>query len=60
MRNRKPWARKEARQDVFNYIELFYDPKRRHGKNGMLSPVGFERQQNVKLQGVYKSRGISI
>jgi len=45
-------TREEARQDVFNYIELFYNPKRKHGKNGMLSPVDFERQQYVKLQGV--------
>ena len=41
-----------ALSDVFNYIELFYNPKRKHGKNGMLSPVDFERQQYVKLQGV--------
>ena len=33
-------------------VELFYNPKRKHGKNGMLSPVDFKRQQNVKLQGV--------
>ena len=32
----------EARQDVFDYIELFYNPKRRHVNNGMLSPVEFE------------------
>jgi putative transposase len=57
---RKTYAtREEARQDVFNYIELFYNPKRKHGKNGMLSPIDFERQQYVKLQGVYKSRGVS-
>jgi len=50
---RKTYAtRKEARQDVFNYIELFYNSKRKHGKNGLLSPIDFERQQNVKLQGV--------
>mgnify|MGYP003991644643 FL=1 len=50
---RKTYAtREEARQDVFNYIELFYNPKRKHGKNGMLSPIDFERQQYVKLQGV--------
>lgn len=35
-------TRKEARQDVFDYIELFYNPKRRHANNGMLSPVEFE------------------
>ena len=45
-------TREEARQDVFNYIELFYNPKRKHGKNGMLSPIDFERQKYVKLQSV--------
>lgn len=35
-------TRQEARQDVFDYIELFYNPKRRHAKNGMLSPVEYE------------------
>ena len=46
-------TREEARQDVFNYyIELFYNPKRKHGKNGLLSPIDYERQQKMKLQGV--------
>ncbi|WP_373889453.1 IS3 family transposase, partial [Massilia sp. TS11] len=37
---RKIYAtREEARQDVFDYIEMFYNPKRRHGFNGRLSPV---------------------
>ena len=35
-------TRQDARQDIFDYIELFYNPKRRHAKNGMLSPVEFE------------------
>ena len=50
---RKTYAiHKEARQDIFNYFELFYNLKRKHGKIGMLSPIVFERQQNTKLQGV--------
>jgi putative transposase len=39
----------EARQDIFNYIKLFYNPKRKHGKNGMLSPIDYEREQKIKL-----------
>ena len=35
-------TRQDARQDVFDYIELFYNLKRRHAKNGMLSPVEYE------------------
>ncbi|NMN74413.1 putative transposase [Rhizobium sp. 57MFTsu3.2] len=38
-------SRDEARQDVFDYIEMFYPPKRKHVRNGMLSPVEFEKQQ---------------
>ena len=45
-------TRENARQDVFDYIELFYNPKRKHSNNGMLSPTDFERQQKMKLQGV--------
>lgn len=36
--------RDEARQDIFNYIEMFYNPIRRHGYNDDLSPVEFERR----------------
>lgn len=46
---RKIYAnRKDARDDIFDYIELFYNTKRKHGKNGMLSHMEFERQQKWK------------
>jgi putative transposase len=32
-----------ARQDVFHYIEMFYNPVRRHGHNGKKSQVQFEQ-----------------
>lgn len=32
-----------ARSDVFDYIEMFYNPKRRHGSNDDVSPVEYER-----------------
>ncbi|MEM9578456.1 MAG: IS3 family transposase, partial [Pseudomonadota bacterium] len=35
--------------DVFEYIELFYNPKRKHTNNGMLSPVDFE-ERKLKLE----------
>lgn len=34
----------EARSDVFDYIEMFYNPKRRHSSIGDLSPVEFEKR----------------
>ncbi|WP_167694796.1 IS3 family transposase, partial [Xanthomonas axonopodis] len=33
-----------ARAEVFDYIEMFYNPKRRHGSTEDLSPVEFERR----------------
>lgn len=45
-------TRVEARLDVFDYIEMFYNPKRKHANNGMLSPINFEERQKMKLQGV--------
>ncbi|WP_310597892.1 IS3 family transposase, partial [Aeromonas aquatica] len=37
-------TRDAARSDVFDYIEMFYNPIRRYGSNDGLSPVEFERQ----------------
>ena len=45
--------REEARRDVFDYIELFYNPKRRHSYANGLSPVEFEKQYFNRLESVY-------
>jgi len=37
-------TRDEAKADVFDYIERFYNLKRRHSTIGYLSPMEFERQ----------------
>ena len=34
-----------TQRDVFDDIEMFYNPKCKHARNGMLSPVKLERQQ---------------
>ncbi len=44
--------REEARRDVFDYIEMFYSPRRCHGYNGRLSPVEFERRHFERLKSV--------
>ena len=35
-----------------DYIEFYYNPQCKHVRNGMLSPIAFEQQQKLKLQGV--------
>ncbi len=35
-------TRAQARADVFDFIEVFYNPKRRHSTIGYVSPVKFE------------------
>jgi putative transposase len=44
--------REQARRDVFDYIEMFYNPTRRHGYNNSLSPVEFEKQYFNRLESV--------
>ena len=45
-------TRAEAHRDVFDYIEMFYNPTRKHARNGMLSPIEFERQYKASPEGV--------
>ncbi|MEB6479398.1 IS3 family transposase [Acinetobacter vivianii] len=35
--------RSEARTDIFEYIEMFYNSRRRHGSNGQRSPLDYEK-----------------
>jgi putative transposase len=37
-------TREEARADIFDYIECFYNRKRRHGYLGQISPADYERR----------------
>jgi putative transposase len=45
-------TRGAARADGFDYIELFYNPKRRHSYNDGLSPVDYERRFTQRLKSV--------
>jgi putative transposase len=40
-------TRDEAKADVFDYIERFYNPNHRHSTIGYLSPMEFERQAGL-------------
>jgi len=50
---RKVYPTREAGQnDIFNYIEMFYNPIRRHGNNNDLSPAEYEKNYFMKQTSV--------
>ena len=42
-----PATRRDAELAVFDYIETFYNPTRRHSSLGYLSPVAFENHKQL-------------
>ena len=42
-------TRAEAKSDVFEYIEMFYNCKRRHGYLNQMSPMAFETLQTGSI-----------
>jgi putative transposase len=49
--HRRSWpTRKELRQEVFDYIEIFYNATRRHSTLGMLSPARYEEENDSLKQ----------
>ena len=46
-------TRDEARADLFEYIEVFYNRKRRHGYLGNISPDDFEERSAGSFQTVH-------
>ncbi|MFT6074531.1 MAG: putative transposase [Yoonia sp.] len=50
IRRRTYFTRHAARQDVFDYIDMFYNPTCKHTNNGMLSPVDYEIKQRKMNQ----------
>jgi len=52
-RRRTYKTREQARQDIFDYIEMFYNPKCKHDRNGMWLLFDFEnRQRNINHESV--------
>ena len=52
IRNRIYTTRDEARADIFDFIEMFYNVKRRHGHIGGVSPQAFEADYFCNQSGV--------
>ena len=44
---RRSATRAEARSDIFEYVEMFYNRRRRHSAPGHLSPAGYEARQRA-------------
>jgi putative transposase len=45
-------TRQHARADIFDYIEMFYHTKRRHGYTDKRSPVDDEKPYAMRLTNV--------
>jgi putative transposase len=45
-------TREDARREIFDYIEVFYNRRRLHSKLGYMSPVEYERQ-NMPIKSVH-------
>ena len=46
---RRSWStRAELREEVFDYIEIFYNATRRHSTLGMLSPIRYEQRHSLE------------
>lgn len=45
-------TREEAKTEIFNFIEMFYNPIKRHSHNGGLSPVKYEEAYLKRLESV--------
>ena len=45
-------TRDEARTEIFDYIEMFYNARRRHSFNDQLSPLEYEKRYQERLGSV--------
>ena len=53
-------TRDDARSDIFDYIEMFYNSKRKHGSNNLLSSVEYEIRYQERLGSVKVFGGNSV
>lgn len=60
IRKRAYKTRDSARADVFDYIEVFYNPTRRHSHLGGFGPEAFERASIFRLVSVLIYRAVQM
>ena len=53
-------SRRQARRDLFDYIEVFYNRKRRHSSLGGLSPAAYEAQLERESRAPQGFRGTLV
>lgn len=53
-------SRAEARSDIFEYIEIFNNSKRRHGSNDQRSPLDYEKTPQKIVIYVWSVGGYSL
>ena len=46
-------TRRQARAEIFEYIEVFYNRQRRHSSLGYLSPLQFEQKTSTSFPTVH-------
>ncbi|BFU34514.1 hypothetical protein GPC19245_24970 [Enterobacter asburiae] len=49
---KKIYGTREERSDIFDYIEMFYNSKRRHGSSDQMSPTDYENHYYQQLGSV--------
>lgn len=57
VRRRHYRTRSEAKQDLFQYIEVFYNRNRLHSALGYVSPVEFEAQHHASVEASLEAEG---
>jgi len=45
-------TRTDAKTEIFNFIEMFYNPIKRHSHSGGVSPMKYENDYFAELAGV--------
>jgi len=53
-------TREDAKTEIFNFLEMFYNAVKRHSHHGGVSPVKFEEDYYSRLESVYQTLGSPV